>query len=326
MSIMQHIVTFSYILSFFSGVVCLAFLVAAKQQLVRKFSLDYKMLRRFLVSFFIFFADNFMIFYNEFFVLSPEITVILLIIFDITMVMAVGTCIKLNSVTSKMIFRVYSITGAVYVIMWTLAYMPVFSGSPVVRPMLELIADAVFCAVSVGMMVVCIGNQFRYNEDPWKKRYLVTVDIVLGVYICMLYCTDLYFNFSQIYISENISYPYLIDPVFCAFSIINVYTIVYFVYHFRILNYYEVSEEPQPSESEEMPGEAFDIHVDISSREREVAELVLKGMSNPEIAEELCISVYTVKRHMSSILKKYGVKNRIELISIINDEENNERY
>ena len=36
------------------------------------------------------------------------------------------------------------------------------------------------------------------------------------------------------------------------------------------------------------------------------------GKSNEVIGEELCITKYTVKAHLTQIYKKFGVKNRIE--------------
>ncbi len=52
----------------------------------------------------------------------------------------------------------------------------------------------------------------------------------------------------------------------------------------------------------------------LSVREREVAELVIVGKSNKEIASILGISENTVKNHITSILKKLGVQDRMELV------------
>lgn len=55
---------------------------------------------------------------------------------------------------------------------------------------------------------------------------------------------------------------------------------------------------------------------DLTRREREVLGLLVKGLSNPEIADSLCVSRATVKVQVSSILSKLGVSNRAEAISL----------
>jgi NarL family two-component system response regulator LiaR len=51
---------------------------------------------------------------------------------------------------------------------------------------------------------------------------------------------------------------------------------------------------------------------ELSEREREVLRLLTAGRDNVAIAGELHLSVTTVKNHVSSILDKLGVENRIQ--------------
>ncbi len=53
----------------------------------------------------------------------------------------------------------------------------------------------------------------------------------------------------------------------------------------------------------------------LTQREREVLEGVVSAWSNSEIAHEFSISTETVKSHVSSLLRKLGCRNRIELIA-----------
>lgn len=50
----------------------------------------------------------------------------------------------------------------------------------------------------------------------------------------------------------------------------------------------------------------------LTSREREILKLIAKGLSNKHIARELDISDGTVKVHVKHILKKLGLRSRVE--------------
>jgi len=51
---------------------------------------------------------------------------------------------------------------------------------------------------------------------------------------------------------------------------------------------------------------------DLTSREDEILGLVSRGMTNKEIANRLGLTERTVKHHMTSIMRKSKVRNRVE--------------
>ncbi len=66
-------------------------------------------------------------------------------------------------------------------------------------------------------------------------------------------------------------------------------------------------EDKSPREWVELEGE------ELSPREKEVARLARAGLSNKEIAEQLCISVRTVDHHMEAVHLKLHITSRAEL-------------
>ncbi|GII82523.1 DNA-binding response regulator [Sphaerisporangium siamense] len=58
---------------------------------------------------------------------------------------------------------------------------------------------------------------------------------------------------------------------------------------------------------------------ELNDREREVAAAVGRGKSNAEIAAELYMSVPTVKTHVSRILTRLGLNNRVQIALLAHD-------
>ena len=59
-----------------------------------------------------------------------------------------------------------------------------------------------------------------------------------------------------------------------------------------------------------------DMHTDLlTPRELEILHLISKGYSNPEIADELVVTINTIKKHTSNIYGKLGVGSRTQAIA-----------
>jgi len=54
----------------------------------------------------------------------------------------------------------------------------------------------------------------------------------------------------------------------------------------------------------------------LTRREREVAQLACEGRSNKEIAQEACLSLQTVKKHLHSVFRKLQVPSRSRLVAL----------
>ncbi|MEE4218984.1 MAG: LuxR C-terminal-related transcriptional regulator [Xanthomonadales bacterium] len=69
---------------------------------------------------------------------------------------------------------------------------------------------------------------------------------------------------------------------------------------------------PAPAETDSAKFESLGI----TPREKQIVQLVQAGKTNQEIADELFISVATVKDHNNNLFRKCGVRNRVELANL----------
>jgi DNA-binding NarL/FixJ family response regulator len=51
--------------------------------------------------------------------------------------------------------------------------------------------------------------------------------------------------------------------------------------------------------------------------EVKVLDLILCGLTGPQVANKLCVAPSTVKTHMRALFEKFDVSNKVELVSTV---------
>ncbi len=101
---------------------------------------------------------------------------------------------------------------------------------------------------------------------------------------------------------------YLVKP-FDEKSLITTIEIAYY-------NYAQLWKNRRPDLTKPLINQQ--IHTPLTSREFCILQLLLEGMTNKQIAEELCVSTNTVKTHLSNIYLKLEVNSRSKIFTRMN--------
>lgn len=145
---------------------------------------------------------------------------------------------------------------------------------------------------------------YRKQSQGREQEGLLTGITATFLPLLVLFPLDLIFFWNHVF-----KFTYL------CFSAFAVY-LYYFISRRYFLTYESVHESAICQKKE------FLEEHDISAREHEIIELLVKGLSNREIAEKLFISPNTVKTHIKNIYAKLGVSNRVRLFSLLQERLN----
>lgn len=154
-----------------------------------------------------------------------------------------------------------------------------------------------FLPITMLLVVVCgiVGFSLSSKISDSKKRHHLKQFST----ICMVFLPFIILDIVFIKTS-------LVVFTFFGFLGGSVLSFMYFSKYFYV-NY--------NSDVEYSAAEAFYVQHNISPRERDVIELLIQGLSNPEIAKALFLSENTIKTHIKNIYKKVRINNRYQLIN-----------
>ncbi len=89
----------------------------------------------------------------------------------------------------------------------------------------------------------------------------------------------------------------------------------------QAIEYVLSTEEPAPPADPEKRTPDGGSPRDLTPRQREVALLVARGLTNRQVAAELTLSEHTVATHVREILKKLGLQSRTELAAWVAEQD-----
>jgi len=185
----------------------------------------------------------------------------------------------------------------------------------VVSSPLQASRPLVIHAYSLAVMGVCLVAaliflhwQLRHGKKSSARRHLLAFKLIsaLGFTLSFLFMMNIMPGigfFAQSLITVAVIFGFNLPALW-------------------LLNrYVRLEYGARPADQLDEAGfESFCRNFNLSQRECEILERVVKGRSNREIEMELFISLDTVKKHLYNIFKKTGVKNRVRLTYLVSSQ------
>ena len=164
---------------------------------------------------------------------------------------------------------------------------------------------AIFVGLELGYMFLFAGIVWHYLKRQKRAHKKIVARFVLLMVLALLFRLGvLPFAFSS---------PWIIAPLILMYFISNFAPLLYLKLNSHLLFVPLHSENPNQDKKELIYRK-----YDISNREKEVIEQICMGKTNQQIADELFISLQTVKDHTHRIYTKIGIKSRMKLVQMVN--------
>jgi DNA-binding CsgD family transcriptional regulator len=174
-----------------------------------------------------------------------------------------------------------------------------FLPKPVI--VLSIVNGQLVLTIAVCLVFILINLKKLHNKTLSKA--LAAFLVVSGVFLILLIFDILIsrLSFENLSVVDNLSLP----VYFIALNIGS------FFFAGRFLN-----REPL-MKKDNLTASCIGYY-NLTGRETEIIEMLVRGMTNQELADSLFISKKTVENHLYSIYQKMDVKNRMHLLQILN--------
>jgi DNA-binding CsgD family transcriptional regulator/streptogramin lyase len=163
-------------------------------------------------------------------------------------------------------------------------------------------------------------NRYAYKMEGFNKEWIQTdsknrcasfTTLAPGKYVFKVKGS----NNDGVWSEEGTSIRITIVPPFWKASWFRAMMVIFLIFIF--LRWHKTRIKRMAVRLQTQAGlERFFEKYNISNREQEIIELILKGKSRKEIEKLLFLSHHTVKNHIYNIYQKLGVKNVGQLISV----------
>jgi len=171
----------------------------------------------------------------------------------------------------------------------------------------------------IGFMASAIAHIIYISVDN-KKAELYFMIIVTAMLIWNY--VSYFWGETSVYWGNSNFIREPLDLTIFFWMIINI-AMIWFVYRFVFTPAFQKLQNDEDNTNLKTTNDRIEevcSQYKLTQREKELIELIYSGKTNKEIAETLFLAESTVKTHVYNIFRKMEVKNRIEVICIINDD------
>jgi len=159
--------------------------------------------------------------------------------------------------------------------------------------------------ISIPTLISLIASIVLFlNSREQKPKSKVRILKIFSIIYIAFYAYQLFLWF----------FPIEIWVILSAFDLL-VLNIIPIPFLGSFLKVNEASKMEKPETRDKI--ENFYRSQGLSKREIEIVDLIVAGKSNEEIEDELFISIFTVKKHISNIFLKMDVNSRPQLINLV---------